>query len=423
MDDFIEKLWNIHLEVKKEGYAQVEFGLSNCMIAFAQKRLQDLDLGLFRSDYMVHAEPQEGPPTLGIRQVEFNTISSSFGGLSGLVSKLHATLPRLAGSLPWHPDRASLPHNFSTMGLAAGLVSAWKTYDQAQPPGRPPACVLFVVQDAERNVFDQRHLQHGLTARSIPVFRMPFSSTLRRTEIGADPGRALIYTRPDGARYEVAVLYFRATYAPSEFPDAASWRARLHLERSAAIKCPSILTHIAGCKKVQQVLATPSSTHLERFLPSPADCAAVRATFAAMYPLDDSPAGHRAKALATSPAESQRFVLKPQREGGGNNVYRGAIPPFLAGLGGEARWRGYVLMELIEPPAQRNTILREGRTQTGEVVCELGVFGTCLWRRSSGEVLRNEEAGYLLRTKGRESEEGGVAAGFGAIDSVALVDV
>jgi glutathione synthase len=36
-------------------------------------------------------------------------------------------------------------------------------------------------------------------------------------------------------------------------------------------------------------------------------------------------------------------------------------------------------------------------------------------------VIHNSLAGYLLRTKGDQSEEGGVAAGFGALDSVCLV--
>lgn len=71
------------------------------------------------------------------------------------------------------------------------------------------------------------------------------------------------------------------------------------------------------------------------------------------------------------------------------------------------------------------------------MIGELGVFGTCLWRGGCGrrsanaggdggtttkvKILDNREAGYLLRTKGRESEEGGVAAGFGAVDSVCLM--
>lgn len=206
---------------------------------------------------------------------------------------------------------------------------------------------------------------------------------------------------------------------------------------------------------MQQVLATPHSPHLARFLPDPSVAERVRKTFAAIYPLDDSPAGKDAKALATDAERAVGYVLKPQREGGGNNVYRGAIPPFLRSLGDERKWRGFILMELIEPPALRNAIVREGVVKKGEVVGELGVYGVCLWRGGTGgqrsgvgaeqgvgveegekgvkdggeeggkggEILHNEEAGYLLRTKGRESEEGGVAAGFGAVDSVCLVDV
>ncbi len=50
---------------------------------------QPLSLGLFRSDYLVHqdASGQGAPPQ--IKQVEFNTIASSFGGLSTRTSLLH----------------------------------------------------------------------------------------------------------------------------------------------------------------------------------------------------------------------------------------------------------------------------------------------------------------------------------------------
>ena len=85
-------------------------------------------------------------------------------------------------------------------------------------------------------------------------------------------------------------------------------------------------------------------------------------------------------------------------------------------------------MEMIEPPAQKNIILRDGEVREGGVIGELGVYGGCLWRHGGdgndeGEILENFEAGYLLRTKGDQSEEGGVAAGFGAVDSCCLVDV
>ena len=288
----------------------------------------------------------------------------------------------------------------------------------------------MLVSVPERNVFDQRHLEdHLRTTHAIPIFRLPFSSILDQTSISSNSTRQLIYAPPHSpsTRYEVSVLYFRAGYSPTDYPNSTAWSARLHLERSAAIKCPSILTHLAGSKKIQQVLATPQSPDLARFLPDPTTAERVHRTFTNIYPLDASPVGLEARRLALDEGTAGRYVLKPQREGGGNNVYRGAIPAFLRSMD-ESKWKQYILMELIEPPAVENAILRNGEMQSGEVIGELGVFGVCLWRQGAGEtdrgeVLENWEAGHLLRTKGRQSEEGGVAAGFGAIDSCLLVAV
>lgn len=58
-----------------------------------------------------------------------------------------------------------------------------------------------------------------------------------------------------GGDVEVAVVYFRAGYSPADYFGQTEWDARLKLERSTAIKSPSIAYHLAGTKKVQQVLA------------------------------------------------------------------------------------------------------------------------------------------------------------------------
>jgi glutathione synthase len=134
--------------------------------------------------------------------------------------------------------------------------------------------------------------------------------------------------------------------------------------------------------------------------------------------MDHSPAGLEARKMAQDSESCQSFVLKPQREGGGNNIYKTAIPEFLRSIP-ESHWGSYILMELIKPPPARNIILRNGKLEEGGVVSELGIYGTCIW--DDKEILHNEEAGYLLRTKGDKSEEGGVAAGYGCMDSVTLV--
>ena len=394
---------------------------------------------------MVHKEGDD----LQIKQVEFNTIASSFGGLSAQTSRLHQYLaqneyPLLTEPVPGAAAAGQpldLPANESARGLAAGLKAAFAAYGPSKLGH--PTCVVFLVQDGERNVFDQRHLEYAVQEGTprIPVFRLPFSDVLARTSV--DPaGRQLLYHLPHAPSrvYEVAVAYLRAGYGPADYPDAAAWEARHRLERSAAIACPTILTQLAGMKKVQQVLATPPTdptdgqtvpvpdpvpgpvpAALARFV-TPADRqAALLRTFTNIFPLDGTPAGLAARRLATDPAACLRHVMKPQREGGGNNVYRAAIPAHLAALP-DAHWSSFILMELITPPPLANLILRHGALEQGGVICELGVYGTCLWdRRPGGPVVHNAEAGYLLRTKGDQSEEGGVAAGYGCMDSVCLV--
>ncbi|KAI7493905.1 glutathione synthase [Hortaea werneckii] len=410
IDEFMAELWKVHLAVKKEGY------------------VQPLNLGLFRSDYMVHVDASDSKPETTVKQVEFNTIASSFGGLSSQVSAMHRHLL----SIDAYPESTSsliksttLPQSTSVPELARGMAVAHEAYGKSSTG--LPTCVIFLVQDPERNVFDQRHLEYALNStHGVKTFRLTFARVLADTEV--DASRKLIYSPPHSPtkKFEVSLVYFRAGYAPSEYRGKQDWDARLHIERSAAIKCPSILTHLAGTKKVQQVLATPHSPHLKHFVPDETRAAEVLKTFAPIYPLDTSEAGQEARKLATNPDTAARYVLKPQREGGGNNVYRNAIPDFLKTLP-ESHWPAYILMEMIEPPAQSNVIFRNGEMQQGGVICELGIYGACLWRSGETdgerEVLQNFEAGYLLRTKGSGSEEGGVAAGFGSVDSACLVDL
>ncbi len=120
--------------------------------------------------------------------------------------------------------------------------------------------------------------------------------------------------------HEVAVVYFRCGYSPDQYAskDRVEWNARLIIERSQAIKCPNIAYHLAGTKKVQQVLAQPGV--LEELLGADnPKVAELRECFTGLFSLDLNPEGDRAAAMAIQNPEA--YVLKPQREGGGNNVY------------------------------------------------------------------------------------------------------
>ena len=77
----------------------------------------------------------------------------------------------------------------------------------------------------------------------------------------------------------------------------------------------------------------------------------------------------------------------------------------------------YILMQRLFPPQQRAILLRGGKVEgSGDSVSELGCYGTIV-ADPEGKVLHNEYAGYLLRTKFSNVDEGGVASGFATLSS------
>ncbi len=251
------------------------------------------------------------------------------------------------------------------------------------------------------------------------------------------------------ASIEISVVYFRSVYAPVEFPTPAHYATRFLLERSTAIKCPSLALQLAGGKKVQEVL-----THdgvLERFLAddkkykqvfSKEEIQELRDTFMGMWGLDVGAnlltpdiqtiqSGKENFGVQKARAEAKSLVLKPQREGGGNNVYKEDIPAFLDTLPPQER-QAWIAMQLIVTPTNLgNYLIRAGSASEPseshtpvktDVISELGIFGWSLFGRDEVLDVKEDTIGWLVRTKGTESNEGGVATGFSVLDSILLVD-
>ena len=84
---------------------------------------------------MVHTDPTGSSGSSGLKQVEFNTIASSFGGLSSQVSALHKHLLTIDA----YPAAATsiikadvLRQSSSTSSLAKGLAAAHQAYAKEQ---------------------------------------------------------------------------------------------------------------------------------------------------------------------------------------------------------------------------------------------------------------------------------------------------
>jgi glutathione synthase len=274
------------------------------------------------------------------------------------------------------------------------------------------------------------HVSQLFNRHGIHVVRQTFDQLSGSATV--DPSsRILMVAIPDKTPTQISTVYYRAGYSPVDYPTPLHYEIRISLERSRAIKCPSIQLQLAGGKKVQQVLTEPGV--LESFLLNgnlsgtssgditAEDVAAIRDSWMNMWGLDEDGEVGASKARASA----DRLVLKPQREGGGNNVYKSSIPPFLDTLPVDER-EVWIAMELINTPNWLGNYLVRAGSGTGgavktEVVSELGIFGWALFGPEA-KGIKEKEVGWLVRTKGKDSDEGGVATGFSVLDSLVLVN-
>jgi glutathione synthase len=130
------------------------------------------------------------------------------------------------------------------------------------------------------------------------------------------------------------------------------------------------------------------------------------------------------KAVADAIAsKGEKWVLKPQREGGGNNYYGKDLAEFLVRHKGGEELSGYVLMQRIFPKPQTSVFLKKGQVSILPSISELGIYGVFVGDGSSdAPQMLNQCAGYLLRTKPLGVDEGGVATGYSVLSSVLLAE-
>lgn len=81
--------------------------------------------------------------------------------------------------------------------------------------------------------------------------------------------------------------------------------------------------------------------------------------------------------------EPNKFVLKPQREGGGNNIYNENIRSWLNSMKESQERTAWILMDRIYPPLQKNYLIRaaeelKDNIDLSDVITELGIYGVII---------------------------------------------
>ncbi|XP_064394858.1 glutathione synthetase-like isoform X2 [Halichondria panicea] len=380
-DDFTRRLMEIHKKVTSDNKQTCTFSIQ-------------------RSDYMIDKKPGVGPT---LKQIEMNTIAASCFALTQ--DKMENLFSFVRSRFQPSSENSSIPPNKCLDILTEGIAIAWKEYASDK------SCVLFAIDEGETNIYDSRPIEFLLwTKYKIPVIYRSLLELSKQGRLG--PQRELLVSGQ-----EVAVVYFRTGYSPEQYPTDKEWDARLLCEMSRASNCPSVGYQLAGTKKVQQALTVPGI--LEKFCDDSDAVASIRTTFAGIYSLENNAEGDWAIERALkNPAD---FVVKPQREGGGNNFYDDDVRIFLEGIRHTSEREAYILMDRVHPPVQPGLVLWLGKNIVTPVdlTCELGILGVFL--RKQSEVMMNVEGGYILRSKSATTNEVGLNAGFGALDLPTLV--
>eukprot|EP01006_Ploeotia_vitrea_P029541 TRINITY_DN62065_c0_g1_i1.p1 TRINITY_DN62065_c0_g1~~TRINITY_DN62065_c0_g1_i1.p1 ORF type:complete len:490 (+),score=36.54 TRINITY_DN62065_c0_g1_i1:32-1471(+) len=389
-DDFTNQLLQISSAVHKEGMVQTKF------------------LGIHRYDYMVHAPPGCNVPSL--HQVEINTISAAFPALSTATTKLHRFL---AGKYPSTFKPEDIPLSDSNVQIPAALAAAFRANNTIPEDTKASrGVVVFVVQPGERLITDQKMLENTLWEEfEVKAVRMSLDDLSKNAKLDEDKNLVL-----NNGKIGV-VIYFRSGYGPKDFsldPERL-WAARLTVERSTAIKCPSIDYQLFGTKKIQQVLYDREI--LSKYLDAK-DVNAVRECFAPQFALDNDA---NKKAIEDAIQHPNNYVLKPQREGGGNLKTGDAMKEMLSTLSNETK-KTYIMMQKIQTPSRSGVTVRPEGIQEGNMVAELGIYGCFISDENSKTPVYDKYGGHLLRSKMDDQADGGVAAGVAVLDAPVLVD-
>lgn len=417
-DDFAAKLWDIWVRVRAEG------------------EVQPLRCGIWRSDYMLQANEEiinfqkngrDDASDLDVfqdaqlKQVEFNTFSCAGGSHATVVSEAHRYLASRGTHRLANLTKECLPKNIALKSIVEILEKAHRAYGPPVSDAKQTA-VLMTVQGRNVNICDERPIEYAMSELDypIPFYRVSFNEVLKHCTLGRNR-QLLFQSSPRSPPLEISVVYHRAGYDEDEY-DSGGIEARYLLERSRAIKCPTILSHISGFKKIQQELTRPGV--LERYLP-PEKCSLLRKTFMLIHPLDASPEGLMTRKVALSEGKAGDYVLKPNLEGGSNNVYGDDIPEFLSQVDMQQTWDSYILMQKINAPLVGGVLISSVSGYQGPTVSELGVLGTCIWRRDDLgqglEVLENSQSGWTFKTKPCDVEEMSVVKGYGCFDCPCLI--
>ncbi|SOV74363.1 glutathione synthetase [Plasmodium sp. gorilla clade G3] len=256
--------------------------------------------------------------------------------------------------------------------------------------------------------------------------------------------------------FEISVLYFRSLYTPDHFNEHI-WKIREMFEFSDAIKIPSLPYQLVGSKKIQMLLLDDHilkkyiSLNLNKEKKSDEqiikDMNFLKKTFALQV---DPSQNINAHIIQDAIKNENNYLLKPQREGGKNNLHGNQVKQKLMLFYDNNKKQTlshYVLMQRLFPSSftaiHCRTQEMKNETYTTNIsnisnehqkkkpshliqfsleksISEFSLFHNFIFYKNKN--ILNEQKGYLVRTKNYSENEGGAICGISSLDSFFLTE-
>lgn len=403
-DPFFARLLSLHQQLH---------GNSNNRLKPARKPLL-----LMRTDFMDDRKQ-------GAKVIEFNGIAAGMAPFGQRATELHAYMHHQWPDVyhAWLEDSNAIPaENQGLEQLAYGVTQAAISIkasfilqtDQEKPT------FLMVVQENEDNVYDQHLLEQALQNLGLRTVRRTFKQL--STELFTGQNQRLMLKGVG----TIDVVYLRAGYQYRDYysPEQDKLRCcqtlsqtRLFIEQHHVALNATISQQLATSKSMQMLLTLMRPEDYARWGLKLDEANLVKSVFADMKPIN--------QAVITwfnTKAIKQEWVLKNQGEGGGHCIFGDKISEKLKLLNPQ-EYSAWALMQRLYPNERKapTIAVRDSKqTQVNNLVSEIGLF-TAYYDGNPVTQLGGY-AGYLIRSKPANEDEGGIHSGQGILDSLVLIN-
>ena len=391
---------------EKDEFVKKNLEISKKLLNYEHK--QKIKLGIFRNDYLFDKNQNF------LFFTEYNTIASSMGTFSDKIKKFYSFFSQKYPDIFKKYSEKSIPtEGFDNIEkFAESMVEAIKL---AFPQQYQDSIIVFVVQKNETNIFDQYSLSDELYNKyKISSIRMTLEE-IKEKCTQDENGNLLLNDKL------ISLFYFRASYCENDFPNDEAWQGRELIELSTAIKVPDINTFLTTFKIFQYELSKPQI--VMHYIQNELIINDILRFFGNIYYVRDMSPENITDLFNKIKSSPEKYILKPMREGGGNNITGEKLKELIPENENEISdlIKNSVIVDKIDSYIHEGLVIRDEKIKMQNSISEYSAYGIILTNENN--IIMNKSVSFLVRTKSQDSVEGGIIEGAGAIDIPCLLDI